>query len=85
MEAFQRSRLLTDHVAEWNKMWSRASIDVEGDLHVSRINYASLYYILSSLPWVPNNKTWPFIGLSPGGLAHGAEGKVIYSFSLIHN
>ncbi|BFZ07038.1 hypothetical protein BsWGS_10077 [Bradybaena similaris] len=73
VEAFKNNSLLTSHVQQWNSMWQRASIDVEGDLHISRINYASLYYILSSLPWAPSRSDWPFIGLSPGGLAHGAE------------
>ncbi|CAG5116719.1 unnamed protein product, partial [Candidula unifasciata] len=73
VEAFENNSLLTSHVKHWSSLWQRASIDVEGDLHISRINYASLYYILSSLPWQPVRSDWPFIGLSPGGLAHGIE------------
>ena len=67
--------LFSSHVTEWTGLWARGRVDVEGNLTLARINYASLYYITSSLP-LHEDRLWPFVGLSPGGLAHGSDGKV---------
>ncbi|KAH9490327.1 hypothetical protein Btru_034974 [Bulinus truncatus] len=76
--AFMEGVLLPMHVDEWGQIWTRGRIDVKGDTTIARQNYAALYYLLSSLPSHGNRKDWPFIGLSPGGLAHGIEGKDYY-------
>ncbi|CAG5116720.1 unnamed protein product [Candidula unifasciata] len=73
IKAFEEGTLLSSHVNEWNKLWSSGRIDVEGDANIAKLNYASLYYILSSLPSNGSRKDWPFIGLSPCGLAHGRK------------
>nr|KAI8741141.1 acid trehalase-like protein 1 [Biomphalaria glabrata] len=76
--AFLSGQLLNLHVNEWNSIWQKGRIDVKGDVTIARHNYGTLYYLLSSLPSNGNRKDWPFIGLSPGGLAHGIEGKDYY-------
>lgn len=81
--AFLSGQLLNLHVNEWNSIWQKGRIDVKGDVTIARHNYGTLYYLLSSLPSNGNRKDWPFIGLSPGGLAHGIEGKVSYVFTKI--
>ncbi|KAK0042299.1 acid trehalase-like protein 1 isoform X1 [Biomphalaria pfeifferi] len=70
---FLDGTLLSSHVDGWNQMWQRGRIDIAGDITISKMNYACLYYLMSSLPLTPNRKEWPFFGLSPGGLAHGVE------------
>ncbi|XP_012946131.1 protein-glucosylgalactosylhydroxylysine glucosidase [Aplysia californica] len=74
---FHSGNLLSTHVQEWSDVWNRGRVDVEGDVSVARLNYGAFYYIFSSLPFY-DDKSWPFIGLSPGGLAHGIEGKDYY-------
>ncbi|CAL1536284.1 unnamed protein product [Lymnaea stagnalis] len=69
---FQDGELLERHVSKWTNVWQRGRIDVTGDMAIARLNYACLYYILSSLPFNGGREEWPFVGLSPGGLAHGS-------------
>jgi len=47
-------------------------IEVDSDLQLARAVSASQYYILSSVPDV-DDVHWPFVGLSPSGLAWGDE------------
>ncbi|XP_059156328.1 protein-glucosylgalactosylhydroxylysine glucosidase-like isoform X2 [Physella acuta] len=75
LSQFAQGTLLANHVSEWTKVWTNGRIDTKGDVSVARLNYASLYYILSSLPFNGSRPDWPFIGLSPGGLAHGVAGR----------
>ncbi|XP_041353527.1 protein-glucosylgalactosylhydroxylysine glucosidase-like [Gigantopelta aegis] len=70
MSLMMNQTLFSSHVDAWTRLWKRGHIDLTGDLTLSRITYASQYYLLSSLP-VEEDKTWPFVGLAPGGLAHG--------------
>ncbi|KAH9490328.1 hypothetical protein Btru_034976 [Bulinus truncatus] len=70
---FLDGTLLSGHVEEWNKIWQRGRIDVTGNVSIARLNYACLYYLLTSLPFTSNRDDWPFVGLSPGGLAHGSQ------------
>ncbi|CAL1536283.1 unnamed protein product [Lymnaea stagnalis] len=75
---FLSGQLLANHVQGWNQIWQKGRVDVKGDITIARHNYGCFYYIFSSLPFNGNRKDWPFIGLSPGGLAHGVEGKDYY-------
>ncbi|KAL5008082.1 hypothetical protein ScPMuIL_013663 [Solemya velum] len=72
VKSFLAGTLSSSHVAGWTRLWKEGRIDVEGNLPLARANYASLYYILSSLPLQPD-VTWPYVGLSPGDLAHGVN------------
>lgn len=78
--AYMNGSLETSHVNAWFKSWKEGRIDITGNISLARTTYASYYYILSSvLPPDPEIlvKPWPFVGLSPGDLAHGALGRVI--------
>ncbi|XP_071079962.1 protein-glucosylgalactosylhydroxylysine glucosidase-like [Haliotis cracherodii] len=74
MALMSNGTLYSSHVAAWGDLWEKGRVDVEGNLTLARINYACLYYLTSSLP-LKEDAAWPFVGLSPGGLAHGARGK----------
>ncbi|KAJ8308422.1 hypothetical protein KUTeg_013296 [Tegillarca granosa] len=76
--AFMNGSLETSHTNAWIKSWEEGRIDLTGNIPLARVTYASYYYILSSvLPPDPDIlvKPWPFVGLSPGDLAHGALGR----------
>jgi len=60
------------HVDAWTSLWRRGTMEVDSDLHLARAVSASQYYILSSVPDVDDPR-WPFIGLSPSGLAWGDD------------
>jgi len=60
------------HTDAWTSLWSRGKIEVISDLQLARIVSASQYYILSSVPDA-DDPLWPFVGLSPCGLAWGDE------------
>ncbi|XP_050405226.2 protein-glucosylgalactosylhydroxylysine glucosidase [Patella vulgata] len=61
-----------EHINAWNDLWNKGRIDVLANNNkIGQIIYASLYYLLSSLPVHPDEANWPFMGLAPGGLAHG--------------
>ncbi|XP_064644748.1 protein-glucosylgalactosylhydroxylysine glucosidase-like [Lineus longissimus] len=63
--------LLDQHSVTWTKMWDTGRVDVGGNLTLSKMAYASLYYLLSSLPLKDDGVG----GISAGGLAHGGSGK----------
>lgn len=65
-------QLRTLHTDAWSSLWRRGRIDTDGDLRLARAVSASQYYILSSVPDT-DDPHWPFIGLSPSGLAWGDE------------
>ncbi|GFO11935.1 acid trehalase-like protein 1 [Plakobranchus ocellatus] len=76
MQAWESGQLLPLHTEGWTKFWNRGRIDIGGNIDMARLTYASLYYILSSLPLANDSgPSWPFFGVSPGGLAHGSRGK----------
>lgn len=54
-------------------MWENGAIEVKGNLHLAKVVYGSLYYILSSLPVTTETHSpiEQFYGLSPGGLGYG--------------
>ncbi|KAK3591601.1 hypothetical protein CHS0354_013784 [Potamilus streckersoni] len=60
-----------NHTMAWSQIWSKGRLDMEGDKTIATMNYACLYYILSSLP--SEETSCQFVGLSPGDLAHGAK------------
>jgi len=60
------------HTAAWTSLWRRGVIEVDGDLQLARCVSASQYYLLSSVPDA-DDPLWPFVGLSPSGLAWGDE------------
>ncbi|XP_067687127.1 protein-glucosylgalactosylhydroxylysine glucosidase-like [Haliotis asinina] len=67
--------LLNSHLSAWADKWNQGRVDVSGNDVLSRLIHSSLYYILSSLPSTdPNQPNEQFYGLSPGGLANGANG-----------
>lgn len=72
-QALKYGTLLSSHVEEWEKIWQKGRVDIEGDLKIARITYGALYYLYSSLPFNGSDPNWPFIGMSPGGLAHGVN------------
>ena len=72
---YKEGRLEAFHLEAWKEVWDSGRIDIFGNSHLASSAYSSLYYILSAMP-VKEEVTWPFIGLSPGDLAHGAEGRV---------
>lgn len=68
---FLNGILESSHTQAWeNKIWRKGRIDVGGNKNMSRINYAAMYYLLSEVPDEVGYE--PFVGISPGGLAHGA-------------
>jgi len=75
LQLSKSSQLRKLHVDAWSSLWHRGMIEVDSDLQLARAVSASQYYILSSVPDV-DDLHWPFVGLSPSGLAWGAE-KVI--------
>ncbi|KAK7507084.1 hypothetical protein BaRGS_00001935 [Batillaria attramentaria] len=71
LSRMKKGTLFSSHVAGWNLVWRRGSIQLTGNTSMALTTNVALYYLLSSLP-LTNDITWPFVGLSPGGLAHGA-------------
>lgn len=67
----ERQTLFAHHKSAWEALWKQGYIDIKGDLNLAQVTYAAQYYLYSSLPTREKTK-WPgFVGLSPGGLAHG--------------
>ncbi|KAK6182582.1 hypothetical protein SNE40_010234 [Patella caerulea] len=66
--------LYNKHISEWHIKWFNGRIDVDGNTELSKYIYSCFYYLMSFLPsqnvFLPNRK---FSGLSPGGLANGAN------------
>ena len=71
-----RAKLQAQHTAGWREIWERGRVDVGGNPSLATAAYSALYYILSSMPVDQHDPSWPFIGLSPGGLAHGPREEV---------
>ncbi|OQV17903.1 Acid trehalase-like protein 1 [Hypsibius exemplaris] len=69
-----RGKLIQRHSAKWESYWNSGFIyvDPNENFQLAQAIYGSFYYLLSSLPneQDPKNR---FIGLSPGGLARGAD------------
>ncbi|XP_061173410.1 protein-glucosylgalactosylhydroxylysine glucosidase-like [Saccostrea echinata] len=65
---FINNTLENQHIQTWQSIWNNGRIDVVGNDNLAKLICSSLYYILSSLPL---SEKPGFIGLSPGGLAHG--------------
>ncbi len=64
------------HTDRWRKNWDDGRIKIGGDLGLRKILYASQYYLKSSLPAPETHQRKnDFYGVSPGGLARGAEVK----------
>ncbi|XP_077992893.1 protein-glucosylgalactosylhydroxylysine glucosidase-like [Glandiceps talaboti] len=65
---------LEKHSQLWERTWEEGGIEVD-DLKLGKYIYGSFYYILSSLPALheTNQPKNQFFGLSPGGLANGAN------------
>ncbi|XP_033736118.1 protein-glucosylgalactosylhydroxylysine glucosidase-like [Pecten maximus] len=71
LDYFLNGTLESSHVNHWESMWRNGRIDVDGDKELSRLNYASLYYLLSE---IPQYETYgPFFGISAGGLGYGEK------------
>jgi len=64
------------HTDAWTSLWHRGMIEVNAGLQLARTVSASQYYIFSSMPDA-DDLYWPFVGLSPCGLAWGDE-EVMY-------
>jgi trehalose/maltose hydrolase-like predicted phosphorylase len=64
--------LFTSHVTGWEDLWSRGTIELDGDMRLAKMTTGSLYYIMSSLP-LREDTEWPYIGLSPNGLPWGSN------------
>lgn len=70
--------LESTHIDAWRAVWDAGRVDIYGNPYLSAATYSSLYYILSAMPTV-EEKTWPFVGLSPADLAHnGYNGHIFW-------
>ena len=72
LQLSQSGQLRRLHTDAWSSLWHRGRIEVGGDLQLARTVSASQYYILSSVP-DSDDPSWPFVGLSPSGLAWGDD------------
>ncbi|XP_060072814.1 protein-glucosylgalactosylhydroxylysine glucosidase-like [Ylistrum balloti] len=68
---FLNGTLELSHVNHWESMWRKGRIDVGDNKELSKLNYASFYYLLSEIPQYESYG--PFFGISPGGLGHGEK------------
>ncbi|XP_060567708.1 protein-glucosylgalactosylhydroxylysine glucosidase-like [Ruditapes philippinarum] len=70
--------LESTHRNAWHEVWDAGRVDIYGNTYLSALTYSSLYYIFSAMPTV-EEKTWPFVGLSPADLAHdGYKGHIFW-------
>ncbi|XP_060582374.1 protein-glucosylgalactosylhydroxylysine glucosidase-like isoform X2 [Ruditapes philippinarum] len=70
--------LESSHRNAWHEVWDAGRVDIYGNTYLSAVTYSSLYYIFSAMPTV-EEKTWPFVGLSPADLAHdGYKGHIFW-------
>ena len=64
------------HKSIWENHMSSYEMTVEDNKELNQIIHSSLFYLISNLPSEESNQANDqFYGLSPGGLAKGAEGK----------
>ena len=77
VKSVQSGLLQSSHVKSWEKSWANTSIDVSGDMSLRQAITSTLYYLLSSFPplEMPNEFSFNFYGVGPGGLARGAAGR----------
>lgn len=73
MQLIESGQIRFMHTEGWLSVWHSGNIEVEGNVTIGRALAASQYYILSSLPTTTVDNIWPFVGLSPCGLAWGDE------------
>ncbi|XP_064618456.1 uncharacterized protein LOC135482416 [Liolophura sinensis] len=74
MVAASPKSIYETHVLAWREKWKRGHIEIDGNLKLSKLVYGCFYYLLSFLPSTqPFSPSQPFNGLSPGGLANGAN------------
>ena len=71
----RQGTLFSSHADEWEALWQRGRVDVTGNITMALTTNAALYYLLTALP-LQADSTWPFVGMAPGGLAHGDGSKV---------
>ncbi|XP_021339402.1 protein-glucosylgalactosylhydroxylysine glucosidase-like [Mizuhopecten yessoensis] len=71
---FMNGTMESSHVNHWANMWRNGRIDIGGNKDLSRLNYASLYYLLSEIPQYESYG--PFYGISAGGLGYGDKHNV---------
>ena len=71
----RQGTLFSSHASEWEALWQRGCIDMTGNITMALTTNAALYYLLTALP-LQADSTWPFVGMAPGGLAHGDGSKV---------
>lgn len=72
LEMVARDSIESTHVTAWEQLWDAGRVDIYGNQHLASLTYSSLYYIFSALPII-EEKTWPFVGLSPSDLAHNVR------------
>ncbi|CAH2067404.1 unnamed protein product, partial [Iphiclides podalirius] len=64
--------LYEKHLEQWQRLYQKATIQIEGNLKLAKIVNGIWYYILSSLPSEESHLPLDrFFGLSPTGLARG--------------
>jgi len=72
LQLSELGQLQKQHTDAWMALWHRGVIEVDGNIQLARTLSASQYYIFSSVPDTDDIQ-WPFIGLSPSGLAWGDD------------
>ena len=72
---YKDGTLAISHMKAWQEVWGAGRIDINGNSMLAKSVYSSLYYIFSAMP-TKEEMSWPFIGLSPGDLGHGAAKRV---------
>uniref|UniRef100_A0A1S4GYL2 Protein-glucosylgalactosylhydroxylysine glucosidase n=2 Tax=Anopheles gambiae TaxID=7165 RepID=A0A1S4GYL2_ANOGA len=71
--ALSDDALLESHTSLWRSFWARSDILITGNEPLQRTVRASLYYLVSNLPFEASFtvRSGPFWGLSPTGLGRG--------------
>ncbi|XP_076464028.1 protein-glucosylgalactosylhydroxylysine glucosidase-like [Babylonia areolata] len=64
--------LFSSHVNAWETLWQQGRIEMTGNDSLALATNAAMYYLLSALP-LKADADWPFVGMAPGGLAHGSK------------
>ncbi|XP_017476071.1 PREDICTED: acid trehalase-like protein 1 [Rhagoletis zephyria] len=66
------TELLEKHTQEWHKFWLDFNIQINGNIELSRIINAGIFYLANSLPSLHTNQpNGAYFGLSPTGLGRG--------------